>query len=44
VVEPSGGVGLGAVLAHRERFAGQRVATIVCGGNLTESQMREWLG
>jgi threonine dehydratase len=44
VVEPSGGVGLGAIMAHRSLFAGQRVATIVCGGNLTEGQMREWLG
>jgi len=43
VVEPSGGVGLGAMLEHRERLAGQRVATIVCGGNLTEGQVREWL-
>jgi threonine dehydratase len=44
VVEPSGGVGLGAILGNRERFAGQRVATIVCGGNLTEAQIGEWLG
>ncbi len=44
VVEPSGGVGLGAIMAHRGLFAGQRVATIVCGGNLTAAQMKEWLG
>lgn len=44
VVEPSGGVGLGAIMGNRERFAGRRVATIVCGGNLTGAQMREWLG
>ncbi|MFM8594559.1 MAG: threonine/serine dehydratase [Chloroflexota bacterium] len=44
VVEPSGGIGVGAVIEHRARFACQRVATIICGGNLTESQVADWLG
>ena len=42
VVEPAGAAGLAAVLAQPDRFNG-RVATILCGGNLTPGQMREWL-
>jgi threonine dehydratase len=43
VVEPSGAVGVAAILEHRERFAGRLIATILCGGNLTPEQMRLWL-
>lgn len=43
VVEPSGAVGIAAMLADPERFKGRRVATILCGGNLTPRQIREWL-
>ena len=43
VTEPSGAVGVAAVLQRPEMFRGQRVGTIVCGGNLTTEQMREWL-
>jgi len=43
VAEPSGAVGVAALLAHRARFAGQRVATPVCGGNLTAEQAQAWL-
>jgi threonine dehydratase len=41
-VEPSGAVGLAAILDDPERFAGRRVATILCGGNLSPA-MRERL-
>ena len=34
VVEPSGAIALAAVLAYRERFAGQRVGVILSGGNV----------
>ena len=34
VVEPSGAVGVAAVLAHRARFAGQRVVAVLTGGNV----------
>jgi threonine dehydratase len=34
-VEPSGAVGVAAVLDDPKRFAGRRVATILCGGNLS---------
>jgi threonine dehydratase len=43
VAEPSGAVGIAAILEHRARFANARVATVICGGNLTPEQMRAWL-
>jgi threonine dehydratase len=43
VAEPSGAVGIAAILENREAFAGQTVATIVCGGNLTDGQVAAWL-
>lgn len=44
VVEPSGAVGVAALLEQPARFRGRRVATVLCGGNLTPAQMRDWLG
>lgn len=43
VAEPSGAVGVAALLQHGEMFRGRLVGTIVCGGNLTPDQMRQWL-
>jgi threonine dehydratase len=43
VVEPSGAVGLAAILENKNLFAGKIVATIICGSNLTEEQMNKWL-
>lgn len=43
VAEPSAAVGVAALLENPQMFRGQRVATIVCGGNLTAEQMRRWL-
>ena len=43
VLEPSGAAGLAAILENRDRFAGQTVAVVLCGGNLTPEQMRLWL-
>ena len=34
VVEPSGAVGLAALMRHRERFAGKRVGILLSGGNI----------
>jgi threonine dehydratase len=34
VVEGAGAAGVAAVLKHRERFEGQHVGTILCGGNI----------
>jgi threonine dehydratase len=43
VLEPSGAVGIAAVLADPQRFAGSRVATVLSGSNLTPQQMHAWL-
>lgn len=43
VVEPAGAAGIAALLAHREAFAGRRVASVVCGGNLGAEQIRHYL-
>ena len=42
LVEPSGAVGVAAVQTFRSRFAGSRIATILCGGNVTKEQFRDW--
>ncbi|MEX2303578.1 MAG: pyridoxal-phosphate dependent enzyme [Bryobacterales bacterium] len=43
VAEPSGAAGIAALLQQGNAFRGQLVGTIVCGGNLTPEQMRQWL-
>jgi threonine dehydratase len=43
VVEPSGAVGIAAIMEHPERFRDQLVATVLCGGNLTPQQLHDWL-
>lgn len=42
VVEPAGAVGVSALIADQERWAGARVATILCGGNLTLAQVEDY--
>ena len=34
VAEGAGAIGVGALLAFPERFAGRRVGTVICGGNI----------
>jgi threonine dehydratase len=43
ITEPSGAAGIAAILSRPDHFRDRRVATIICGGNLTEAQMQEWL-
>jgi threonine dehydratase len=43
VIEPSGAVGVAAVVANPEKFRGQHVGVILSGGNLTPEQRRQWL-
>lgn len=43
VLEPSAAAGFAAIAANSDRFAGQTVATVLCGGNLTTEQMEMWL-
>ena len=41
--EPSGAVGIAAILENKELFGGKTVATIICGANLTAEQLEKWL-
>ena len=43
VSEPAGIAGVGGLIAHSERFLGQRVATVLCGSNATPEQFHGWL-
>lgn len=43
VVEPSGAVGLAAILNNKGRFKDKLVAIVICGGNLTPKQIEQWL-
>ena len=43
VVEPAGAAGLAAASRFRERFAGRVVGIPLCGGNVTPSQLAQWL-
>jgi threonine dehydratase len=43
LVEPAGAAGVAALIAHRARFAGQRIATPLCGSNVLPEQVRELL-
>lgn len=43
VVEPAGAVGLAAALVYPDRFADRRLATPLCGSNVTEAQLQAWL-
>lgn len=43
VAEPSGAAGLAAILSRPDHFRNRRVATIICGGNLTGEQITAWL-
>lgn len=43
LAEPSGAAGVAAIQAHPEHFRSRRVATILCGSNLTEEQVKAWI-
>ncbi|MGE0801753.1 MAG: threonine/serine dehydratase [Lautropia sp.] len=44
LIEPAGAAGLAGLLRHRADFAGRRVATVLCGANLTARQIEAWFG
>jgi threonine dehydratase len=44
VVEPSGAVGLAAVVADPQRFRGKRIATILTGSNISAAMRERLLG
>lgn len=43
VVEPAGVVGVAAVLEHHPSLRSLRLATVLCGGNLSAEQASRWL-
>jgi threonine dehydratase len=43
VTEPSGAAGVAAILSRKDHFKRRRIATIICGGNLTVEQMQQYL-
>jgi threonine dehydratase len=43
VVEPSAALGVAALLENRKRFTGRRVATIICGSNVTTRDYERWV-
>jgi threonine dehydratase len=43
VVEPSAALGVAALLEAPERFAGRRVTTILCGGNVGPGDFARWV-
>lgn len=42
VVEPSAALGVAALLEDPERFAGRRVATVICGANVAPADFARW--
>lgn len=42
LVEPAGAAGLAAVLSQARLLSGSRVATVLCGANLTHQQIAAW--
>jgi threonine dehydratase/peptide deformylase len=43
LIEPAGAAGIAAILADVERYRGRRVATVLCGGNVTRVDAERWL-
>ena len=43
VVEPAAALGVATLLENPERFAGRRVATILCGSNVGPPDFRAWV-
>lgn len=43
VIEPAGVVGIAALLEYPTRWIGARVAVPLCGGNVTQVDVRAWL-
>lgn len=42
LTEPAGAAGVAGILRRREEFAGKRIATALCGANLTGAQIAAW--
>ena len=42
VVEPSAALGIAAIVEDRSRYRGKRIATVICGGNITPTDFERW--
>lgn len=42
LAEPAGAAGVAAILEHAPAFAGARIATILCGSNVSPAQFAAW--
>jgi len=43
VLEPAGAVGVAATMVYRAKFSDKTLGTVLCGSNLTATQMEKWL-
>ena len=43
ITEPSAALGIAALLENRQRFQGQQVASIICGGNVSLDDFQRWV-
>jgi threonine dehydratase len=43
LVEASGAAGLAAIMENTARFKGCNVATVICGGNITDEQVKRYI-
>ena len=43
VSEPSAAVGIAAILDEKDRWRGKKVGAVICGGNLTPDQLKNWI-
>jgi len=43
IVEPSAALGIATILENKDRFQGKRVATILCGSNVTLDDFENWV-
>jgi threonine dehydratase len=43
IVEPSAALGVAAILEDPSRYRGKRVATIICGSNVTPADFERWV-
>ena len=44
IIEGAAGVAVAALLQTGQRFAGQTVAVVICGGNIDEARFQEVVG
>ena len=43
IVEPSAALGIAAILENRDQFRGNKVATVICGANLSIGKFEGWI-